>query len=73
LVIDELIVSAIANLPVDKSGDGTYNSLIVLSGMRRDILKMRKNDVLEFLSRVEGKGPKIRERALRIREILQAP
>jgi hypothetical protein len=73
ILIDELIKFARENLSTDDSGNGTFNSLVVLGQMEREVLKSRKDEVLAFLKEAEGKGPSNAARNAEVREGLQRP
>jgi hypothetical protein len=63
-LIPVLIEHALAN----KSNDnGIYNSLVLLGHMERETIQKHKADILEFVAKVEGGGPKIKERADKLR------
>lgn len=70
---DESLIPAVIEygLRNRSNGNGIYNSLVLLSHMQRETIQKRKADILKFVTEVEGGGPKIKERADKLRSRLE--
>jgi hypothetical protein len=69
---DEGLIPALIGYGLDNksNGNGIYNALVLLSHMQLATIQKRKADILKFVSEVEGGGPKIKDRADKLRSRL---